>query len=342
MGKVFTPEEIQAGKVPVEGAHLAAADIIVDQLLRKEVFPYLFQKIGYIGIESGLVHGSVTHGTETIRSDLDVLLIHRPGGDRRSEGLDTVRDIFGSIETNLHVPVESHIVTLTDALSRNHRIDPLFLRYLASAQENPKYSYGFPVSSLWLGFTEHSFSRQNLARVAQRYTGGKTASFASALAEGATADMHRYQRALELPKNLGRKIVSMLDKDIDGDFKPVLDGPSVLAGFKDFIAQTSNSNEQSLINAIDKLDSIDREYSEVLTDAVDHRVNLASYQAWLDAHALPAFELAHEICVDTQATLDVYAKSLRPKPEKHEQAKDMQLTFEIEDTDSMDDLDSDY
>ena len=136
MGKVFSPEQVYAGHIPEAGAHLSAARLLVNEILDGEVFRSFPEEFIESGIDSGLVHGSVTHGTANMRSDLDVLLIQRPQRDN-DDTLLKVASVFGRIASDLHVPVESNILTMEDALRRNHKIDVIFLEYLQRAEQNP-------------------------------------------------------------------------------------------------------------------------------------------------------------------------------------------------------------
>lgn len=317
MGKVFTPEEIQAEAIPVEGAHLAAADIIIDQLFYGEAFDqfknYPNEYIGFTGINAGLIHGSVTHGTENVRSDLDVLLIHMADVER-FDTLGVVRDVFGRITSNLHVPVEANIIELTDAHDRRHRIDPLFLRYLEHAQGDERFSVNFPVNDLGIGFMNHRETPQSLLRVVQRYTGAKTTSFAGALTQETPTDEHRYQRALELPKNLGRKVISMTNLD----FLPAeASGDEIVEGFRSFVSLCSSPEwlrdpRNSFRSDLHRLDALDREYTEVLKSTIDGETTIEAYHDWLEGNRLDALKLAHRICVATQGILRAYGKSLPP------------------------------
>lgn len=302
MGKVFTAGEIAAGEIPAEGAHLEAAEYIVDKLFYGQAAfsddPWAFFEPK---INSGMVHGSVTHGTESVRSDLDLVLIYYPD---RSEVLDTVQGVFTDITDKFKVPIEANIVTLTDALSKNHRIDPLFLRYLHQAQENQQFSWQWPADCLSIGFTQHDFHPIALARTVQRYIGAKSSSFSKALVLEDLRDEHAMQRALELPKNLGRKVLGMADSDFDVRTATTAD---VHKGISEFIADRSFGHEDNYgkdtKETLLRLSDRDAEYNEVLQAAINGELSPENYQRWLDKNRREVIRLAISACYDFQDSI---------------------------------------
>lgn len=295
MGKVFTSEEIRVGAIPEPGAHLEAAEYVVDQLFygqkafSDDPWAWLEPKIS-----SGMVHGSVTHGTANVRSDLDVVLIYHSD---RAEVLDTVQDVFVEVADKFKVPIEANVMTLTNALNKNHHIDPLFLRYLRQAQDNPKFSWEWPSDCLGIGFTQHDFHPIALARTVQRYVGAKSDGFSRALALEDLRDEHALQRALELPKNLGRKVLGMVDPEFDVREATTSD---VQQGVSEFVAKRAFVHDenygQDILDTLRCLSNRDAEYDEVLQATIIGEMSPEHYRAWLDKNRRELIRFAIHAC----------------------------------------------
>lgn len=264
------------GLVPEEGAHIEAAKYIVEQLFYgQEAFSFDPSVFVETGIDSGLIHGSVTQGKDNIRSDIDILAIYRPG----SEVLETVRNVFDATRRAYNVPIEANLITMNDALTGSHGIDPLFYRYLYSAQDDAEFSWNWPMDSLALGFSEGAFGAKRLGRVVQRYVGAKTASFSKELVAD-FVEFHRIQRAYELPKNLGRKVLSMLSSDFRVQDH---DADDIKEGLIRFVERQSETNEalvDRIAKNIDRLLNQDSEYGELLEDTLDAKKSLKEYGYW--------------------------------------------------------------
>lgn len=278
MGKVFTPEELERGFIPQEGAHLEAAEYIVDQLFReREPFSDVDEFFAYLerDIDAGLIHGSVTHGTANRRSDVDVVVIYLP----HTPAMDTIRNVFDVARANYKVPIEANLISRDDALSGMHSIDPLFLRYLLAAQENPDFSWNNPAGKLSIGMPNAPYSDERLARVVQRYIGAKSASFSKALV-AEEIDAHKLQRAFELPKNLGRKVLSMKSEDFEVAEHT---GDDIVRLFTEFVTEQDVPDHRIIqINSGMKyLLEQDQDYSEFLQETIDGLHSIAAYRSWL-------------------------------------------------------------
>lgn len=310
MGKVFSPEELRAGQIPVEGAHTAAADFIVEQLFYDQK-AFSDDPLAFIetAISSGMVHGSATHGTATIRSDIDTVVILRY---HDVSTLDTIRSVFAETQSRYNVPIEANLLSLDDVHEKTHRIDPLFLRYLFEAQENSNYSWNWPASSIGSHFSKHDYSQISLARVNQRYTAAKSASFAKALTLEGDGELHRLQRALELPKNLGRKILAMCDANFSA-WSTSTD--EILSGLDSFVEGRAFAYDREygsdLKSKLRSLLEYDSEYSDLLAQTISEDVSIQTYEEWLNARKRDVFFLALQICGQTQTVLMRYMRELR-------------------------------
>ncbi len=308
MGKVFTAEEIGAGHIPEPGAHLKAAQFIVQQLFYDQL---AFNPGGNLffesGISSGMVYGSTVHGTANIRSDLDILIIHHPDW---TETLDVVHDVFQQVENQYHVPIEANIISAEDALSNNNTIDPVFLSYLKEAEANPEFSWGWPVTD-FLGLQVPKYNQMDLARVVRRYIGAKSSSFGKALASDTELDAHKIQRALELPKNLGRKVLSMFDSSFSAVTASTED---IMTGLDSFITDRkftfdSESKKQAILRLRYLLQE-DEKYSELLKQTINGEKSLDEYQQWIDLNKRLLIKQAVRACDPIASSIDLFVREL--------------------------------
>lgn len=313
MGKIFSPEEIEHGHIPKEDDHFEAADYIADQLFfDQDAFSSAplsgnVPSSYYEGeVEAGLIHGSVTHGTANRRSDVDVVIVYRPG----SIVLDTIRNVFDVARSNFHVPIEANLVTELDAEKGAHSFDPLFLSYLLRAQKDPDYSWNWPIDRLTPeDYDPDEVSDARLVRTVQRYLGAKTASFSKELVAD-NIDLHRIQRALELPKNLGRKILSMSQRYSFVVEDHTTDGivDSMLAFCEDQITLWDEVVQQ-VDEATKYLLKEDADYDELLEAVIKGRVSLAEYRFWYnDSKQRDILKQALLLCGGVQEVVAHYAR----------------------------------
>lgn len=311
MGKIFTPEQLEQGRVPELGAHEKAAEFVCEQLFfDQNIFDEIPQASSMERdnvIIAGLVHGSSTHGTTNIRSDLDNLLI--VDSSCTSFGSATLAEItshvFREAYRRFNVEVESNRIEVGDIARRHHRIDPVFLNYLLRAEENPDFSWNSPATMIRQGFSEEDFQPVNLADVLCRYTADKIAKFDKAM-NTEEMDYHAMQRAFELPKNLARKVLSALDPDFSvqaASTQEILDGMLEFYNSQVLAAGRSIGNLETLV-------SLDREYSELLDDITKGRKSIGDYTAWITRCYRPAILLAAEGTRQYKVALDTHLTSL--------------------------------
>ena len=314
MGKVFTAEEIELGHIPEPGAHLEAAQFIVDQLFYDQ--KAFWEEEGYIeaskpfvdsGIHSGLVYGSSIHGTANVRSDLDVLILHYPS---YHDTLDVVHDVFTEAEERYHVPIEANIISIPDALSSNHNIDPVFLKYLKEAQENGSFSWQWPADTL----ADHmpDYDQLALARFVRRYIGAKSGNFGKALALDSEMDAHKLQRAFELPKNVGRKVLSMYDPSFSA---VAATGEDIASGLSSFMTDREFSNgigefEQASLKLRYLLQE-DERYSVKLHKAIEGSISLSEYNEWIEDVRRSVVTQALLVCEPIGNAVDRFIRELK-------------------------------
>lgn len=271
MGKVFTSEQIRLGQFPDPGAHNAAAQRIAERVL--------FSGDSLVG--SGLIHGSATNGESDIRSDLDMLIIATADGD----ALHVIREIITDEATTNYVPVELKVISSIDVHAQTHGVDQLFLRYLQEAEKDERFTYGMPASELRAGFCEKDFTVEALVQVVRRYIGAKTERFAGVLASQNQPEERHLQRALELPKNLGRKVLGLFDQ---GCQQPI----QVIGKFENLMKSIDPDNGRQLVIDSQLLSELDRRYTALVESGVD----VQEHSDWIDQNQTEIIQRALMLC----------------------------------------------
>lgn len=321
MGIVFSPEAIKDGRIPEPGAHLEAA---------KEAMQFLKGSAeNFEGLASGfLIYGSVPAGAATLRSDLDLLVspYHIESRiPRAPEGPGA------TLKRNLHekyfVPLEAHVLPLDIFWAEDHAIDPLLLDHLLEAQENALYSHNWPVNR-YRDYDSSQLDTRQIAGLIHRYASRKLSFFANAEFHcSGEPDLKVFQRALELPKALGRKLLRLhgdedlhvhtpaeafaqfrlriaTNSSLDQDYSLARNALASPEPHKSAVAYMEDPGNQLSFDlhvyrnfkvvALAKLAQMDDEYNSVLDDALRTR-EIRPYNTWLHANFLSALHLGQTV-----------------------------------------------
>lgn len=321
MGVVFSPEAIQLGHVPVNGAHESAAREAMQFLLGDaEKFEGL--------AHSFLIYGSVASGSSTIRSDLDLLVApyHLDSSNPRvPEGPGAT--LRRTLHEKYYVHLETHVVPVGTFWPEDHTIDPLLVDHLLEAQQNALYSHNWPINK----YRDHDSSQLDTKQIAgliHRYASRKLSYFADAEFHcTGEPDYKVFQRALELPRAIGRKLLRLhREEDVHvrtpaeaiGHFamrivtrsslhedyymaRYALENPepykSPLGYMNDPDYQESfdlQINHNHEVDAILKLAKMDEEYNIVLNEAIA-TAGVRTYTTWLHANYVPALQMGQTV-----------------------------------------------
>lgn len=295
MGKVFSPEEIEQGHIPEEGAHEAAGRAILNRLfIGDEAFVWNTLSAKLAG---GMVYGSTALGKANKRSDVDVLVVYR--GDR-SDILDDVRGVFTEAEDRFHVPIEAHMLEFNSSgRPSEHTLDPLLLNHLFEIQEqdDPRWSYNWPLSYLSIFLPEEDPSEAQLRHLAQRYSTAKMRQFAHALTDyRGEVNYKTLQRALELPTALGRKVIAAtIDPEMGQAPHPLppADSNDIMLTKLANLPQPKQGDEAA--RTMRQLAMFNREYSSLLELTIDGNVTTGVYSDWLERNYLYICQQAHDL-----------------------------------------------
>ena len=291
MGRLYSPDRIEEGRIPNgDGSdHSQAAKMLLDGV----------RDVDRPGEPmSGMAFGSVITGRANRRSDVDFLLRYSS-----LEQLIELQKIVEEIETRHHVNVEAQTFQY-DALTSpsSHDISPLFASHLLDVQdEYPRWVHGLPVEELrQFAIDTREKSPEDVEDILTdviSYIHYKMRQFAktSLMRRGQQINYYTTQRALELPKGLGRKAIAitrMLGAEPHG--RDVTDKAAMRDGF---YALMGKFDDDSLVEHYHYLDGLDAAYDRQLEQAVKTG-DTEEYTRWLGAHWLKACDAAHRLCED--------------------------------------------
>lgn len=287
MGKVFSPAEIAAGLIPEEGAHARAANALLD----------FFRGQGHIDklqpgdVQSVVVYGSTVSSAvkPNIRSDVDVAFVYAERAVQAPRGIVT---LLGTIGARHAVNIEPNILSNRQFTVGAHAIDRSFMDHLAAA--DPAVCYG---DNLFRGVTWQENATYSQAFL--RYCVAKERQFLSASIEVSQPihepNLHKMQRALELPNAIGRKLLCAAQEMKPEVFRNMLFDGSDKAN----IAQHVNlffdrywDINPSLLESMNQLRQLDNRYNYALLQTIAGMASLEEYKCWLYDHERTVTETA--------------------------------------------------
>lgn len=267
MGVIYSSAEVATAAIPIRDAHVSAAHEVMRCVPR------------LVGNVLTVVHGSVPDGRANIRSDLDVLVTYRfdePSDE--PELVDTIKAMLDKISTDTNVKIEPNIWPADEPLAaRKERMyDLLFSHHLAVAMQHPSWSVGETDTRI----TEIAAMPVNtdvLQRLMFNYLTYKHSGIVKAPRKFNEADrqaMLAFQRVLEFPKALGRKVMQLSTHSYPhahGDYSTAFEHPDV---------------DAELHTVMEMLRSIDRQYTELIEYVACNREDtkqedIEDYADWL-------------------------------------------------------------
>lgn len=266
MGRLFSYAEIEAGMVPSPESFVEAKELFVEE----------FGNLCSAGlIDGSFIFGSVAQGIAAQRSDFDALVVLH--GDSSEDYLITESmSQFMREATDGKVPFVP-IVHSRKALEQGfHEMDRFFGQHLQSGfrivQGNDPATYmKFPQGSASDIFAEYVFHKKR--RLSDRYHSVEP------------TDVHEQglQRMLELPVAIGRKAVLAM-AEVSGEQETITNSAD-----KMHIVTTAGMLLEifGLDDHFYKLVQADREYTGVLLEAVEGRLDKDTYEEFLcDLHEM--------------------------------------------------------
>jgi hypothetical protein len=295
MGEVYTPERVSNGEIPDANGmdQVKAAGLLMNHI---RSFPTTSTHARLI------IPGSTATGEANRRSDVDYLLVDDSAGlppNRRGIQSGFIRNTLQHIADNYHVRLEGQHLTGRDVAAIGHTVyDAFWLSHALEVQDTlPDWSHRRPLEDLrtFAIDLERPDDPQKITlstAIALRYMAVKEATFSEAgeFDSGSTRDLLRFQRALEAPKALARKMLAVAALEgFELESADVTSRKSMKEHMDQILERIDSSGKLRGYN--DRLAELDAEYDLVLDEAAT-KGEVAGYERWLRENYLFACAIA--------------------------------------------------
>lgn len=300
MGKVYSTEKVFEGNLPATGDHESAGRELIERLDGDGI------------VRGAMIYGSTVLGQSDLRSDLDILITY--DGRSADEMLESLQYHFECITDHYGVSIEPHQTKYSSiANPLLHRIDPLFANHLREIQHNPAgiyngFIYGEPLENL----ETFEPTERRIRNLAMQYANRKAGKFETAITKfGKTdgvVDLDLFQRALEVPAAIGRKMIPATDMLGEEDYDTTSKQETLqltrrrLVGLRAIVdAQIDEDDWSGSVDSgrtFDDLVELNDTYNALLIAAVSGGVDREDYDDWLRDNYLDAIRLARKVADD--------------------------------------------
>jgi hypothetical protein len=279
MGRVYSPEAVDAGHVPKAHEFQPAAKMLLELLDGT----HLQEDADVPKLHGALVLGSVALGRPDRRSDINVIIAYR-GDKGPSEAITYYQSIFDEIDTNFHTPIEPSIYHHAELLGGRHTIDPLEMLHLKQVPKEWHVGKN-PVKAV------HD-NRLTYYTAVSQYAAQLRSMFSDALLmTDREIDYRVFHHALDVPIALGRKCLQVL-----GAQGVVEQGEYANASKKAIIRALGDVIVMpDLRELIIRQTALDRMYTMQLDEVVTGGMPLSGYEQWLSRNYAPAVRSAVDI-----------------------------------------------
>ena len=289
MGVVYSPVEVINGEIPNHGDHRELGKSLLE-FVRNEP-----------SLRAGILYGSTVYDKASLRSDVDVLYVYE------DDGLLSALTSYRSLVRNLgfagnYARPEAHFEP-TKPLLKDGQSDKQYIAHFKRVQAKfPEWTINNPLQ--YLDLTDSS--KNELTRNTIGFVARKQAKFAKALVtERDPEDYQTYQRALECPIAIARKIVQLIEPNIEV-ICPAEDKKAVNSTIQTIFARLVDdgsyaANEADVLHH--SLIDIDNQYTQVLTEVLDTG-NVLKYITFLRNNRDEAISQALKLSVAWQKILE--------------------------------------
>lgn len=264
MGVVYSSQEVANAAIPQEGAHLKFAELIIAEAPQIE------------GIEYTTVYGSSVDPDKEPghRGDGDCKFIYRVDTpESEYDTLSRLRELIERTERETHVKLEPNIWVANESVdARASRLsDRLFSRYLVNAMRSPRWNVG-GVDPTLVEIAEQPLDSEQLRNTVLQYLAYKHKGITIAPLDFDDSDkaVKSLQRALELPKALGRKVEQLC----------------ILSGDREQDLFSHITSQNGWVYDLTRLGAIDKEYTGYVKELALrlHELrpeDIEEYRCWL-------------------------------------------------------------
>lgn len=301
MGVIFSPEAIENGHIPEQGAHQQAARLILDRLFPDGSYTMEDEVPGITASETGvelvMAYGSTVDGLAGLRSDVDMLFIYPYA--KAGIALPAIGEAVNQARRRYQVPIEKHILAseaLYDPLL--HSIDPLFADHLLEVErDRPEWvrTHNSIVSLLSDVILDQN-DDEALRTLAVRYTSGKLRELGDALSSyDGEPDLTVMRRSLELPSAIGRKILPATRKPGEATIPHISQKAQMVTETLARLERWAPQWHDTAAAQMRRLADLDQAYNQLLRSTLDGTASLPEYKAWLEENYLEACKQAYAV-----------------------------------------------
>lgn len=256
MGRIFSYQEIQSGRVPEPNEFITARQHFADSL---EAY------IDESSIAGAFIYGSVAVNLANRRSDFDILL----STPRAIEGFEAAKNLADDvrIKTEGKIPISPIVQTIHDLKSGQHEMDRYFGEHLMSGDrvvfgEDPARIINFP------DYPADEIIGTYLAQKKRRLINTYVSADPLDVREGGM------QRMLELPAAVGRKALQALAETghIESAVKKTADKRQVIRAIRKVL------KPDGLAEDFDTLLTANNNYTRLLDETIEGKHNQHAYE----------------------------------------------------------------
>lgn len=293
MGNVLPPDAIIHGKIPRKGAHLEAAREII------AAHADLPEEMGVASV----IYGSTAEGRSDERSDVDVYVSYpQPFGSVTGD-VNRVRrridDIHQAVGNAYSVTVEANVLTermiaptenpgegffdpqMLD-ISSTEELDPLYVLHIQDMidKRRPDLTLRTPLLPNYQLRPEHLTEDDQVMIVwlAVRFCAIKLRHMRQALAHE-QVDYKALQRAFEMPKAMGRKVLAVMAMGNAGITSFDVTDKQEMQHKLHEVAMEEGAT--TLLKHHELLVELDRQYTELLAQTVQSGGGIDQYNQWI-------------------------------------------------------------
>ena len=289
MGRVYTPEAVSRGEVPVPGAHERAGRYLLGTFSGSNLD--LGGEPAEI-MESGAIFGSTAFRKSDIRSDVDGVFLYAPWVTE-AEARAVFNEVIARAEETFKVHVEARLHNTSEVPKlMGTAICPMFAEHVDEAcrLKDPSWNFNDPAKDMRPAF----FAPEDLeSRIRSGYGNflHKTKQFDRALDEygGLTTDrtIPNLQRALELPNATARKLLPITVEP--GETLPhITDKSANVARIAQKIVRYCMGDPEQVVRSYQALRAMNSDYDDQLKATLEGKLTTREYEYWLDEKYEPA------------------------------------------------------
>ncbi|HEU4967055.1 MAG TPA: nucleotidyltransferase domain-containing protein [Candidatus Saccharimonadales bacterium] len=294
MARILTPEEISQGHIPDSSAPYHAARYIVEHaIIEGESY----------GVASGMVFGSVAMGTADRLSDVDVLFTY--GSTQARTALPLIGRVIRKASVQYDVPIEELAYAEGTLTPRHRGIDPFLAGHWAEIERRypEQWCFRSPLKDWVYDVSASGEQADGVRTIILRYLTTKMDIYGYGMMKQDRPDYRKMQKALELPRSLGRKMLALINADDDFHMRASFEKDWTQSETRRWLASLGAPARPALVQ-FDHLIHSRAYYDECLTDVLEGAISVEQYGGWLRDNYFSCCSAAYGVCSFCRALLE--------------------------------------